>query len=90
MSSNRPKGVAQNLALAAMLSQIGCVTVVIVIGALLLGLWVDNQFHTKPVFTILLLLLSIPINVYSLVRVALKTAAQFQSDMKEEKKEGRN
>ncbi len=72
-----------------MLSQIGCVTVVIVIGALLVGLWADSQFHTKPLFTILLLLLSIPINVYSLVRVALTTAAQFQSDIKQDKQEGR-
>ncbi len=89
MSSNRPEGVAKNLALAGMLSQVGCVTVVIVVGALFAGLWVDSLFNTRPVFTILFLLASIPVSVYSLVRVALSTAAQFQAEIKDkDKKEG--
>ena len=87
MSSNR-QDVAKNLALAGMVSQIGCVTVVIIVGALLCGLWVDSLFNTKPILTVLFLLLSIPVSVYSLVRVALSTAAQFQSDIKHEEKEG--
>jgi len=91
VSSNRPEGVAKNLALAGMLSQVGCVTVVIVIGALLLGLWVDSIFKTRPVFIVVFLLLSIPVSLYSLVRVALSTAAQFQAEVKtEERKEGSN
>jgi F0F1-type ATP synthase assembly protein I len=89
MSSNRPGGVVQNLALAGMVSQVGCVTVVIVVGALLGGLWVDSLFDSRPVFTIAFLLLSIPVSVYSLVRVALSTAAQFQMEIKnQDKKEG--
>ena len=89
MSSNRPEGVAKNLALAAMMSQVGCVTVVIVVGALLGGLWVDSRFDTRPLFTILFVLLSIPVSLYSLVRVALSTAAQFQVEIKQDKgKEG--
>ena len=89
VSSNRPEGVAKNLALAAMMSQIGCVTVVIVVGALLGGLWVDSLFNTRPLFTVLFLLLSIPVSLYSLVRVALSTAAQFQAEIKQDKgKEG--
>jgi F0F1-type ATP synthase assembly protein I len=89
VSSNRPEGVAKNLALAGLLSQVGCVTVVIVVGALLAGLWVDSLFNTRPLFTIVFLLVSIPVSVYSLVRVALSTAAQFQAEIKNEgKKEG--
>jgi F0F1-type ATP synthase assembly protein I len=87
VSSNRPDGVAKNLALAGMVSQVGCVTVVIVVGALLGGLWVDSLFDTRPLFTVLFLLLSIPVSVYSLVRVALSTAAQFQSDIENKEKE---
>ena len=65
--------------------------VVIVIGALLLGLWVDSIFKTRPVFIVVFLLLSIPVSLYSLVRVALSTAAQFQNEVKsEERKEGSN
>ena len=89
MSSNRPEGVAKNLALAGMMSQVGCVTVVIVVGALLGGLWVDSLVNTRPLFTVLFLILSIPVSLYSLVRVALSTAAQFQNEIKSEgKKEG--
>lgn len=88
MSSNRPEGVVKNLALAGMLSQVGCVTVVIVVGALLGGLWLDSLLNTRPLFTVLFLLLSIPVSVYSLVRVALSTAAQFQSEIKDKGKEG--
>ena len=91
VSSNRPEGIAKNLALAGMLSQVGCVTVVIIIGALLLGLWMDSVFNTRPVFIVVFLLLSIPVSLYSLVRVALSTAAQLQAEIKtEERKEGRD
>ena len=88
MSSNRPQGIAKNLVLAGMVSQVGCVTVVIVVGALLSGLWADSLLHTQPLLTVLFLLVSIPVSVYCLVRVALSTAAQFQSDIKHEEKEG--
>ncbi len=89
MSSNRPEGIAKNLALAAMMSQVGCVTVVIVVGALLGGLWVDSRFDTRPLFTIIFVLLSVPVSMYSLVRVALSPAAQFQEEIKKEQgKEG--
>jgi F0F1-type ATP synthase assembly protein I len=74
-----------------MFSQIGCVTAVIAIGALLAGLWVDSLLQTKPTFTVIFLLLSIPISVYVLVRVALDTAARLQASQKDaEKKEGDN
>lgn len=71
--------VARNLALAGMVSQVGCVTIVIVVGALLVGLWLDSRWDTRPVMTIVLLLLSIPVSMYSLVRIALSTAHQFQT-----------
>ena len=91
MSANRPTGVVKNLALAGMLSQVGCVTVVIVVGALLAGLWIDSLFNTRPLFTIVFLLASIPVSLYSLVRTALSTAAQLQAEIKtEEGREGRD
>ena len=50
----------------------------IVVGALLLGLWLDRVLGTRPILTIVLLLVSIPISVYSLMRIALSTAAKIQ------------
>jgi F0F1-type ATP synthase assembly protein I len=69
--------VAFGLALASMVSQVGCVTIVIVLGALVVGLWLDRTFDTQPLFTILLLLGSIPVSLYTLVRIAFSAAAQL-------------
>jgi F0F1-type ATP synthase assembly protein I len=86
VSANRPASVIKNLALAGALSQVGCVTVAIVIGALLAGLWLDNRFDTKPMFTIALLAASMPMSLLAVVRIALSAAAQFQADVKPEGK----
>jgi F0F1-type ATP synthase assembly protein I len=56
---------------------VGCVTVVVVVGALALGLGLDRLVDTRPLFTVLMLLGSIPISIYLLVRIALSTAAQL-------------
>lgn len=61
----------QNLAYAAVAGQVGCTTVILIIGALLVGLWLDAQFGVKGPFTIILLLLSIPISLYLVLRIAL-------------------
>ncbi len=52
-----------NLTLVGMVGQVGCLTIVIILGAILGGLWLDTQFHTRPVITIVLLLVSIPISL---------------------------
>jgi F0F1-type ATP synthase assembly protein I len=90
VNPNRLAGIARNLALAGALSQIGCMTTIIVVAALLGGLWLDSRLNTKPLFTVLFLLVSIPVNVYALVHVALTTAAQFRSEIKdvEDKEDG--
>jgi F0F1-type ATP synthase assembly protein I len=77
------------LALASTISQVGCVTVIIIIGALLLGLLLDNLFDTKPILTLLLILVSIPVSLFSVVRIALSAARRIQEPVGEEaSKEG--
>ena len=77
------------LALASTISQVGCVTVIIIIGALLLGLLLDNLFDTKPILTLLLILVSIPVSLFSVVRIALSAARRIQQPAGEEaSKEG--
>jgi F0F1-type ATP synthase assembly protein I len=66
------------MALASTVSQVGCVTVIIIVGALLLGLLLDNLLGTKPVLTIVLILASIPISLFSVVRIALSAARRIQ------------
>ncbi len=75
----RPKAqYAQNIALASTVSQVGCGNVVVIIAALLLGLWLDNLLNTRPILTIVFILVSIPVSLYSVVRIALSAAARIQ------------
>ena len=49
--------------LIVMIGQVGCLTLVIILASVFGGLWLDNTFGTKPVFTLVLLFAGIPISV---------------------------
>ena len=65
------------VALASAVSQVGCITVVVILGALAAGLALDNALDTEPIFTLLLVIGSIPVSLYLLVRIALSATAQL-------------
>jgi F0F1-type ATP synthase assembly protein I len=52
-------------------AQAGCVSVGLVILALVVGLLLDQALGTKPMFVLGLLLLSIPVSLYAMVRSVL-------------------
>lgn len=58
-----------NLTLAAVASQVGVVTIIIIFVALILGLFLDKYFQTKPLFTLLLLVLSMPTTVFLMIKI---------------------
>jgi ABC-type transport system involved in cytochrome c biogenesis permease subunit len=60
---------AMNLTLASIAGQVGCLTLVIIFIALFAGLWLDRSFDTRPLFTIVLLLGSVPVTLYLMFRV---------------------
>jgi F0F1-type ATP synthase assembly protein I len=79
---------AINLGLAGFAGTVGFVTFGIVFGALLLGLFLDNQMGTRPIFTILVMLGSVPITIFIMFRLALGAVAKMkiaQPAKKEEK-----
>ncbi len=83
MASNenpKPKNVqyALNLGLAGMAGQVGFLTLVIVFAALFGGLWLDRRFETKPLFTILLLIGSVPVTIFVMFRVAMSAVAKIK------------
>ncbi|GEM_PF-4275803 len=45
----------------------GCLTVLLTLGALFLGLWLDGQLGTKPMLTLAFVLTSIPVGLIFLV-----------------------
>ncbi len=79
MRGNRdPLTYGRNMMYAAVAGQVGCTTVVLVIGALLLGLWLDSLAGKEGLFTIIMLLLSVPISLFTVMRMALRAARAIQ------------
>jgi len=56
--------------------EIGCVTLMIVLGAVLGGLWLDRLFGTKPLFTIFLVLGSAPLSIFLTYWVAIRAVRE--------------
>jgi F0F1-type ATP synthase assembly protein I len=81
---------AINMSLAGVAGTIGFVTLIIVIAALFIGLLIDRQLGTRPLFTILVLLGSVPFTIYIMFRLALSAAARIKPAMpvKKEEKSG--
>lgn len=71
-----------NVTLAIVACQVGFLTLVIVLGAILGGLWLDNRFHTRPTITIVLLLVSIPISVFVMLAVVRSAVARIKASEK--------
>jgi ABC-type transport system involved in cytochrome c biogenesis permease subunit len=60
---------AMNLTLASIAGQVGCLTLIIIFLALFAGLWLDRYFDTRPLFTIVLLIGSVPVTLFLMFRV---------------------
>ncbi len=52
----------------------GCLTAVATVLALLLGLWLDRQLGTRPMFTLTFVLGSIPLSLIAMVWWVLRSA----------------
>jgi len=83
--ANISKGLVQGSTIGV---QAGCLGAGLVIGALVLGLWLDGQLGTRPWLTLGLLLLSMPASVYAIYRVALRAARSMQRRERTSKEDG--
>ena len=66
------------MALAVLTSSVGCLTVLITLGALFLGLWLDAQFGSKPWFTLVIIGVSLPISLYAMFFVVRWTTSKMK------------
>ena len=66
--------------LIVMVGQVGCLTLVIILASVFGGLWLDNSFGTKPIFTLVLLFAGIPISVLIMLVVARRTLARLKEE----------
>jgi F0F1-type ATP synthase assembly protein I len=83
-SGDKGRGILNTL-LIVMIGQVGCLTLIIIFGSVLLGLWLDNMFGTKPVITLVLLFAGIPISVLVMLFVARRTLARLKEQAEAEK-----
>jgi F0F1-type ATP synthase assembly protein I len=83
-SNQRGRSIITTL-LIVMIGQVGCLTLVIILASVFGGLWLDNTFGTKPVFTLALLFAGIPISVLVMLVVARKTLARLKEQAEKER-----
>jgi len=76
-SGEKGRGILNTL-LIVMIGQVGCLTLIIILASVFIGLWLDNTFGTKPVFTLVLLFAGIPISVLVMLFVARRTLARLK------------
>ena len=86
MSENKPpqptgtEVVTKTLAQGSLIGvQAGCVSVILIILALVAGLLLDRALGTKYVFTVGLLLLSIPVSLGAMVYTVLRSTRSMQN-----------
>jgi hypothetical protein len=53
--------------------EVGCLTLLVVLAALAAGLWIDGQFNSKPLFTIILMVGSVPVTMLLLIRLVRRS-----------------
>ena len=68
-----------NLTIAALVGQIGCLTMLIILGAVFGGLWLDARFNSKPAFTIGLLVASIPVSLLLMFVIVRSAIAKIKT-----------
>jgi F0F1-type ATP synthase assembly protein I len=66
--------------LIVLVGQVGCLTLIIILASVFGGLWLDNTFGTKPLFTLILLLAGIPLSVILMLLVARRTLARLNKE----------
>ncbi len=75
-----------NLTLAGLAGQVGCVTLVIILAAVIGGLWLDSQFNTRPFFTLILLIASIPVSIIAMLYIVRLATSKIKAGLPKKEK----
>jgi F0F1-type ATP synthase assembly protein I len=59
--------------------QVGFLTLIIIFASLLLGLWLDRIFDSRPLFTILLLVFSMPVSWVAVFKFVNRAKKQLET-----------
>lgn len=72
--------------LIVVIGQVGCLTLAVILASVFGGLWLDNTFGTKPVFTLVLLFAGIPLSVFLMLYASRKALARLKEKYETEEK----
>ena len=72
--------------LIVVVGQVGCLTLAVILASVFGGLWLDNTFGTKPVFTLVLLFAGIPLSVFLMLYVSRKALTRLKDKYETEEK----
>lgn len=70
--------------LIVVIGQVGCLTLVVILASVFGGLWLDSQFGTKPMFTLLLLFAGIPVSVLLMLWLSRRALARLKEKYESE------
>jgi len=84
-SDNNRRSMISTL-LIVVIGQVGCLTLAVVLASVFGGLWLDNVFGTKPVFTLVLLFAGIPLSVILMLYASRKALARLKEKYEAEEK----
>lgn len=73
--------------MATVVSQVGCVVVLIIGLAMGAGILLDRLLDTRAIFTVIFMVGSVPVTLYIVVRLSLSAAARAQQLIEKNKTE---
>jgi F0F1-type ATP synthase assembly protein I len=71
-----------NATLTTVIVQVGCLTPLIILGGLFLGLWLDRRFDSSPLFTIVFIVVAMPVSVIALLAIVRSATKRLKSETK--------
>lgn len=84
-SKQEPARYAFNLVLVGAAGGAGCLTVLIILIALFSGLWLDNIFNSRPLFTVILMVGSVPVTLVAMLLVVKFSTSRIKPPKKSER-----
>ncbi len=72
---------------AGVIGQVGCLILLVILGTVLLGLGLDEALGTRPAFVFVMLLVSVPLSIWTIYAYTRYKAKQLQATTKQ-KEEG--
>lgn len=76
-----------NLTLASVTGSVGCLTVLIILVAFFAGRWLDNQFESDSIFTVVLMVGSVPVTLVVMFWVVRLVTTRFAKQSEDNSKD---